>query len=595
MEKEIKTKNGYVMLLTAVVFMMISFIIVFGLATPIIKQILSSRDIWGGKQAYYLSESGIEDVVYKIKGAEFSSPVVGDFITIDGGEAVISEITTDTSGNKKIKILSDNNNYKKEIEISVEKSEGVSFNYGIQTGNGGITMNGGSIIGNVYSNGDIFGCNWCKITGSAIVANSPSLFTDQENYLPESPTKSIVFGTSTNYQDLAQSFKVSSTSPVTQINLYIKKVGSPSDITLSIRSDSSGKPNPSSSLSSLTIPASLITTSYGWVEVPLSSNPNLVVGNIYWITLDASNNATNYYSIAANLDSSYLNGTVKVGKINSTWYNANYDSYFKIFLGGDFGRIYGEGEDDKFKIGTGGIGGAYAHSLSYIEATGDLKCQVGISNNKICDKTYPDPSPMTMPISDGNIEDWKTEATLGGVINGNYDVSGSNKITLGAKKIIGNLTVGGSGVLTLTGSLYVTGNITISGSGIIKLDPFFAKNSGILVTDGVVEIPGSGKATGSGQTGSYMIIVTTSSCPTGSSCSGHNAVEMSGSGGAVILNAQKGTINFSGSAKANEATANKITMSGSTEVIYESGITNPTFKDGPSGSFNISGWKELEE
>ena len=66
------------------------------------------------------------------------------------------------------------------------------------------------------------------------------------------------------------------------------------------------------------------------------------------------------------------------------------------------------------------------------------------------------------------------------------------------------------------------------------------------------------------------------------------------SGGAVILNAQKGTINFSGSADANEATANMITMTGSTKVTYKSGIANANFSTGPSGGFEISEWKELD-
>ena len=652
-----KTKNGYVMLLTAVVFMMISFVIVFGLATPIIKQILSSRDIWAGKQAYYLSEAGIEDITFRIKNGETVNG--SKFLYIDGFENEVLVDKDSLTGNYTITTNeSDYNGYQRKIEATVTQSQGVSFNYGIQAGKGGFSMSGSSgIIGNVYSNGDITGGGSCYITGSAIVANSPDMFADQENYFPETPLNNIIFGTSTNYQDLAQSFKVSSTSPITQINLYIKKVGSPSDITLSIRADSSGKPHPSSVLSSVAISASLITTSYGWVEVPLSTNPNLVVGNTYWITLDASNNPTNYYNIAANLDSSYLKGVVKVGKINSTWYSANYDSYFKIFLGGKSGTISGVNQNNRIKIGSGSTGDAHAHTLSYVEAKGNLRCKIDILNNKICNKTYPDPSPAPMPISDGNIEEWKDKTiftTDNSYTNQNsITVNGSNVRTLGKTKVNGNVNVLDSGTLNITDALYITGNLTVSnsgklnvngpiyvggnfvlnGSGIlniggtlfvvgnmsvnnslnlmdtvyvignllldgsatIRLDSSFGKNSGIIVSDGRVTITGSGKATGSGQAGSYMIIVTTSDCPASSSCGGLNAVEMSGSGGAVILNAQKGTINFIGSANANEATANKIIMSGSTVVTYQSGIANPTFKEGPSGSFSIESWKELEE
>src|ERR1035437_2598298 len=88
MRKIFQKNNGYVMLITAIVFMMVSFIIIFGLATPIIKQILISRDIWGAKQSYFLSEAGVEDVLYRLKDATYTSHIGStESITLGGYSA----------------------------------------------------------------------------------------------------------------------------------------------------------------------------------------------------------------------------------------------------------------------------------------------------------------------------------------------------------------------------------------------------------------------------------------------------------------------------------------------------------------------------
>jgi hypothetical protein len=585
------------MLLTTIIFMMVSFIIIFGLTTPIIKQIFLSRDIWSAKQSYYLSEAGAEDVLYRLKDATYTQYVGStEAILLDGYGA-----TTTFSGSLSgvdgmtITTLSNQNGYNKKIETKVKKGSGVSFVYGLQVGQGGLVMSGSSkIIGNVFSNGDIVGCSSCNITGSAIVSNG-SIIKDQSNETPTSSPNLITFGDTAVTQDVSESFQVSSSSPLTQVSLYIKKTGSPSSLTVKIVKNNAGSPssNINDVISSAALNSSLVTTNYDWVDISLSPNPNLTPGTTYWIVLDGSTgSANNKYIIGANLDTNYASGTSKIGAMGGSWANTGYDLYFKVYLGDFFSKITGENENNLVNIGTTINDITWGHNVSYVESTGPIRCQNEISNNKLCDQSFADPSPASYPISEGNISSWKDEAIAGGIINNNYNLGGSSHASLGPKKIIGNLDIGGSAVLTVNGTLYVTGNIDISGSGIIKLASSYGNNSGIIVVDGKTVIGGSATVTGSGQSGSYMMVVSNSTCPNGE-CD-DVAIDMSGSGGAVILNAQKGTINFTGSANANEATANKITMSGSTVVTYESGIANTNFSTGPSGSFEISSWKELE-
>jgi len=592
-QKRINLQKGAVMLLTSLLFMSFALVISFGLANPIIKQSKISVNLWGSKESYYLSESGMEDVLYRVKNnmtvGTNETLVMNDYSTVTGIVPVL--------GGKVLTSISNSKGYIKKIETKIKKGAGVSFFYGILAGEGGLSFSGGSkVLGNVYSNGPITGSSTCYITGSAVSANSASLSLDQVNSGAVPPVSSVTFGEASASEDFAQSFKISSSTNISSISIYIKKYGLPNNITLRIVKDSSGSPsnNDNDVLASASITSSSVTTNYGWVEGLLPSNTNLTENVSYWLVLDTSYNSNNYYTIGTNLDNSYLNGTSKNGRYKNSWTNTSSDSYFKIYIGGSFGKISGESAGGKLRVGTIGTGDAYANNILYTDATGVIKCQVGISNNKNCTTSYPDPSPSILPISDDNITEWKDTATLGGTINGNYYVDDSDRLSLGPKKINGNLTVSNSGVLTLTGTLYVTGNITINGSGEIKLDSNYFGDSGIIVSDGIVQITNSGKANGSGQTGSYLLIATTNSCRGGSSCGGNNAIRISGAGGAVMLNAQKGSLYISGSGEVNEATAYNIVMDGEATLSYESGVIDSNFVSGPSGGFDITGWSELQ-
>ena len=587
------------MILTAIFFVALTSILVLGFVNPVVKQTKITSDLWNTKKAFYLGESGANDVVYRVKsGFTVNSGDALPILNSRVGDSVLTYVTNNLDGSQTMVTKSNVDGYIRETQVTMKKGDGVSFNYGLQTGQGGFLFNNsGTINGNVYSNGDIISTNSsAKINGTAIVANSPSLFTDQQNIDPFSPPNSIIFGTTTLFQDEAQSFIISSSSPLTQINIFIKKTGSPSDITVKIIKDSSGNPSDNSGdvVSSATLNASLVTTSYGWVEVPLIVNPQLTVGNKYWIVLDTSSNASNYYIIGANLDNSYPGGTSMTGKIGGSWSNTGYDSYFKIFLGGSFGRIIGVNQWNQFGIS----GGAWAHTINAVNSGSFMRCQLGSTpvNNKVCDTSYADPTPSSMPISDANIADWKATALAGGTINGDFDSGTYQNFSLGPKKINGNLIIGGSSSVTVTGTLWVTGNIILAGSGKLQLSSSYGTNSGVIVTDGKIVVPGSCTANGSGQTGSYIMLVTTSDCPTSSSCGGSNAVEMTGSGGAVVINAQRGTVNFSGSATANEVTAYKVVISGGGVILnYNSGLANQNFSSGPTGSVRVTDWRELEQ
>lgn len=563
------------MILSVLFFISISVTIVLGLANPMIRHISMATSISVSKESFYVAEAGIEDVLYRLKAG---LPVPSsNSLTIGDHSATIT--VTDEMGGKTIVSTGDADNYFRKIETKLATGDGASFHYGLQTGTGGIFMdNNAAVFGNVYANGDIIGGNGSRIDGTAYAANVAALTTDQANESPLPPGDEIQFGHNSTSEDIAQSFVVSESLPVNKVSLYIRKTGTPANLTLRIVSDNSGSPS-TNVLAQGVLSASLVTATFGWVDVPLSSNPELEVGDIYWVVLDGGNNSSRYYIVGAN--SAYGSGNAKVGRYGSTWNNTSpfgLDAYFKIFLGGLSSTI------DGVIVGSGGVGDARAHTVTNSNVAGNIYCQVGSGNNKPCNSSLPDPSPEPFPISDGNVDEWKAAAESGGT-GSSVTLSGTSS-SLGPRKINGNLTLTNNAIVTLTGTIWVTGNINVSNGAIVRLSAGYGPDSGVIVTDGEVDISNNADFRGSGQSSSYILLLTTS----GSS----NAVDVSNNAGTVILNAQKGSINFANNAGAKSATAKQINMSNGATIRYESGLININFSSGPSGGYNILNWKEVE-
>ncbi len=570
------------MLLMVVLFLFLSISVVMGISNPILRQANITNDFLTSRKSYFLSEAGIEDAVYRTKNNKHISGT--EDLTLDG--VTVTTSIVDNSGTKTIDTSASGNNLIRKVETVLKAGTGASFSYGMQTGTGGISMSGsGKVVGNVYSNGPIMGDSSAIITGTAISANSPALAADQTNGSGV-PTNNVIFGNANGTQDIAQSFQVSIESPLNKVSFYIKKVSTPSDATVKIMNDAGGSPG-ATVLASGTLSATSVTTSYGWVDVSLTSNPILDTGTTYWLVIDGITSSTKYYTIGATTGG-YANGVGKIGQMGGTWNAttpAGLDYYFKLYLGGVTGLIAGSSGSQYNQLHVGTVSGtAQAHTVNYTNATGNIYCQFGTGNNKSC-TAQTDPVYVAYPVSDSNITNWQSEASAGGVYNGNYTV-GSSGATLGPKKIVGDLTVSNGGVLVVSGTLWVTGNINLSGGGTIQLASSYGANDGVLIADGDVSISGGGHATGSGTTGSYIMMISNSSSA--------SAMSVSGGAGAVIVYAPNGTVNISGGASLKEAVGYKMNISGGSTVTYESGLVDMTFSSGPTGGWSIKSWAETE-
>lgn len=568
-------QKGQTMLTVVFIFIFIFIIIISSIVPFSIEIFKISKNIIYSKKSFFLSEAGIEDVIFRLKTAKpITSPVS---LSLDNGSNIAT--ITDISGKKIISSLGDFYLRKRTNEITVTAGTGISFNYGIQAGKGGLIMgNNSKVIGSVYSNGQIIGGG--IITGSATSANSPDIFADQINDY-EIYEDGIVFGNTNLTQDFAQSFKLSSSKTINKIDLYLKKINTPSNLTIRIVEDNNGNPGVNQ-ITFGTLSSSLISSNYGWVSVMFSSNPFLFSNKTYWFIIDGATNDTNYYKIGANING-YINGVAKIGNYSSIWNDTNpstLDSFFKIYLdGGTHGLING------ITIGSNGVGNAYAHMVNNSTIAGINYCKMGYGNNKKCDTSILDPVSINMPISEQNIEDWKNDAKLGGVYLGDLIISGKT-IYYGPKKITGKLVITNGADVTINDTLWVEGDFIINNNSIVRLSSNYGSSEGVIVVDGIVEIGNNAMFYGSGVLGSYPMILSTSTL--------NSAINLANNAGAVILYASNGTVNISNNAGAVSINGYSINLNNNAIINYNNGLINSNFVSGPTGGWNIIDWKEIK-
>lgn len=222
----------------------------------------------------------------------------------------------------------------------------------------------------------------------------------------------------------------------------------------------------------------------------------------------------------------------------------------------------------------------------------------------------PDQAIVPLPISDEQITKWENDALAGGIMLSsdcdNYNSSDdtctiSASKSLGPKKIPFNLLVkSASGVLTLTGPLWVTGNFTTQTGPTIKIAAALGNKNVALIADNPADRSGSGIITvgqstifqGSGSPNSFVFLISqNNSGETGGSV---DAVSMNQGASALVAYASHGQITLSQSVSVKEVTAYKIILTQSANVTYDTGLPSVLFESGPSGGYEILSWEEIE-
>jgi len=554
--------------------LVISLTIISAFTFFALQETNTNREYIKSIDSHYISESGIEDATYRIvTGKQIGA---SQYLAVGDGTTTVNVTTSGNNRTVRSEGTRDTSQNNMETTVNVT-SQGASFFYGVQVDAGGITMgNGAQIIGNVFSNGSISGG---IATGNATVATGLNATSTVEWPIGCTSTcgdSDNFFATTTTNQDIAQSFTATSGGALNKVSVFLGKNATPTaDITLRITTDVSGHPNSSQiSNANATIARASVGATPSWIDVTFATPPTLTNGTKYWIVLDyTANSATNYWNWRKDKTDGYANNTGKKttswSSGGAVWVNVGGDLAFRLWIGGTNNQI-----------ANAAIGGT-ARAPAFLSDT---------ANGSPCPPTGPNciissDSPQSLPISDGVIQDWRDEAAAGGTVAG-QNISGT--VSLGPKKINGDLNVTNGAILIVTGTLWVTGQFQASNNAIIKLTPAYGANSGVIISDGVADISNNVAMSGSGQAGSYIMLAAAKNATSS------QVLDVSNNTTGAIYYAPHGRIHFNNNAGAKEVTGYGFDLDNNATVTYESGLQSLHFTSGPSGGYSVNQWHEVK-
>lgn len=568
-------------MITVLFLLFASAAFIFSFSSVALRESRSARVDLNAKQSYFLSEAGVEDLIYRIvKGKQY---LPSQEVVLDGLSSSVS-VTTDSStrtvessGDKAASIR------KTKVAVNITTAN-IQFFYGVQVSDGGLSMgNNATVNGNIYSNGSIIGNNGARVTGDAVVAGginpNPSVEWASHN-------TDQTFATVAGNRDIAQSFIADASAKLNRAAVYIAKVGSPaSDLTLRITNDNGGKPN-NSDIASAVIARATVGATPSWINVSFASPPDVIAGNKYWIVLDyGADSALNHWNWRKDSTDGYAGNT---GRSTSNWSSGGAvwtdvggDLAFQVWIGGINTKI------DNMIVGDDMSGAAQANL--FVNAT---------VHGSSCPNAYciiSNPPREELPISDGVIQDWREAGEAGGTcVPPQCDLAGTFKLTngatasLGPKKITGNLELDNNAVLTVTGTIWVLGEIKLSNNCAVNLDPLYGSNSGVILTDSKVTISNNCAFQGSGAPGSYTMLLSAKDSPA------EEVITVDNNSAGVIYYASRGIIKFSNNATAKEATGYGMRLDNNAVITYESGLADAFFSSGPGAGWQIQSWNEVK-
>lgn len=201
--------------------------------------------------------------------------------------------------------------------------------------------------------------------------------------------------------------------------------------------------------------------------------------------------------------------------------------------------------------------------------------------------------PEDLPIPQSQIDKWKMQAAAGGIILNDETYSGvasAGPIQIGTPSAPKNMTIGGGVIFTVKGTIYVTGNVTISNNAIVQLDNSYGSFSGVIIADGKIEVSNGVLLRGSGQPGSYIMILSTNNSldPTSP------ALDIRNNALGAIFYTTSGLIFLKNNVLAREITGYMVQIENNAAIQYQSGLQDASFTSGTGGSWQVTGWKEIK-
>lgn len=617
--------NGQVLILSLVfVAVLLTLSVTLVNATLQSHKASVEHDLYLGARA--IAEAGIEKALWCLGqtsgencGGTFGSNYIGE-AAVPFGAGVFTTIVSPISSSRKeltsTGFISSVLNPRKKITLKASvgiSSEVVNFHFGMQADVGGMDIGENSqITGNVISAGSLRGAAGASITGDALVSSSGPEKVDQEWATHDSEFR---FGATLGQEDMAQRFVPQESNIIGKVVVKLRKVSNPNDVAVYIVRDVGGMPD-INKIGEGIITASSIGTSLNFVTSTLSSPAPLAGGKPYWLILDAGSSATKNYYAALDSSLGYASGTARFSDdwTSAPWIDTGGDIVFKTLVGGTDAKIdtltvSGDAQSSIFRNGTVGrdlkvkktitdatVGrDAYAASIHH-STIGRNAYADSITNSTVGGSRNPgggvDPPPRELfPVTDSMINKWKLDATAGGTHNGNFETSQNQSITLGPKVINGNMNLANGTELILNGTVYVIGNITVGNGVTARLASGYGAGSGLIVSDGTIDLGENDIFAGSGQAGSYLMMISTAA----GGGRHDSAIDVHKSTQNIVLIAPYGKIHLHQNVSSKQVTGFSIIVQNNGIISYETGLLNASFSQGPGGGWQIEkgSWREI--
>jgi len=162
------------MLTVVMMTMFIGLVIALGVTSPVTREARIARELLRSKIGFVVAEASEEDVAYRVREGMIHDNI--EVLEIDGVFATTTVTDNIETGIKELSTRGENKIYVRKKKMRLILGDNVTFNYGVQAGQGGFLMkNSSSVRGNVYSNGAVTATQRNLVRGNVVSANSTGL------------------------------------------------------------------------------------------------------------------------------------------------------------------------------------------------------------------------------------------------------------------------------------------------------------------------------------------------------------------------------------------------------------------------------------
>ena len=165
--REALQNRGAALIIFVIFFLMASTVLVLGIGSGVYQALAEYRVLSSSKASFFAVEAGIEDAIHRHRaGSSYSNT---ESFSVDG--VSVSTVRTFILDTVRVTVSANASGAVRHGQVELVIGEGASFNFGLQSGNGGITLsNNSSVLGNVYSNGRVVGQGNATIFGEVVSA-----------------------------------------------------------------------------------------------------------------------------------------------------------------------------------------------------------------------------------------------------------------------------------------------------------------------------------------------------------------------------------------------------------------------------------------